>query len=284
MPLSVGPQNQVGNKLLAALPREEYERILPNLERVSFSFSESVYESSERPKYAYFPTTSVVSLVYTMEDGANAEMGMVGNEGMIGIALFMGGETRPNRAIVQHAGGAIRMKAPAFQEEFRRGASFQRLLLRYTQALVTQISQKAVCNGLHHIEQRLASWLLMTHDRVGSEKLQVTQEFVSNLLGVRRQGVNLTTGSLRNKGVIVSNRGFITILDRTGLEATACECYHVIKDEYDRLLDFKNHPFTAFGIFNAALIPTFFRYMTKLFDIVTELSDQACSLANSLFL
>jgi len=284
MSLSVKPHDWVENKLLAALPSEEYARILPCLEHVAFSFGESVYESSERSKYAYFPTTSVVSLVYTMEDGANIEMGMVGNEGLIGIALFTGGETRPNRAIVQHAGGAIRMKAHAFQEEFRRGASFQRLSLRYTHALLTQTSQKAVCNGLHSIEQRLACWLLMTYDRVRSEKLQVTQEFVSNLLGVRRQGVSLTTGSLRDKGVIVCNRGYITILDRAGLEATACECYRVIKDEYNRLLDFKNHPFTTFSICNAALISICSRYITKLFDIVTELSNQACSLANSLFL
>jgi CRP-like cAMP-binding protein len=245
MLLSVKPQDRVGNKLLAALPGKEYERILPDLEQISCSFGESIYESSERPNYAYFPITSVVSLVYTMLDGASPEMGMVGNEGLIGIALFTGGETRPNRAVVQHAGGAIRMKAPAFREEFRRGGSFQRLSLRYMQALLTQISQRAVCNGLHSIEQRLACWLLMTHDRVGSAKLQVTQEFVSNLLGVRREGVSLTTGSLRNKGVIVSNRGFITILDRAGLEATACECYRVIKDEYDRLLDLRTSPFTA---------------------------------------
>jgi hypothetical protein len=158
MPLSVKPQDWVGNKLLAALPGAEYERILPYIERVSFSFGESIYESSERPSYAYFPTTSVVSLVYTMEDGADVEMGMVGNEGMIGIALFTGGETRPNRAIVQHAGGAIRMKANTFQEEFRRDASFQRLLLRYTQALLTQISQKAVCNGHHQLNRRNQDW------------------------------------------------------------------------------------------------------------------------------
>ena len=284
MPLSIKPQYWVGNKLFAALPGAEYERILPYLERVSFSFGESIYESSERPNYAYFPTTSVVSLVYTMEDGANAEMGMVGNEGLIGIALFTGGDTRPNRAIVQHAGDAIRMKANPFKEEFRRSGSFQHLLLRYTQALLTQISQKAVCNGLHHIEQRLACWLLMTHDRVGSEKLHVTQEFVSNLLGVRREGVSLTTGSLRNKGVIICKRGYITILDRAGLEATACECYRVIKDEYDRLLDIRTSPFTAFTICNAALISILSRYITRLFDIVTELSNQACSLANSLFL
>ncbi len=239
MVLPVKSQGRLGNKLLAALPAEEYKHILPHLEQTYCSFGESIYESSERPNYAYFPITSVVSLVYTMLDGASPEMGMVGNEGLIGIALFTGCETRPNRAVVQHTGGAIRMKAPAFREEFRRGGSFQRLSLRYMQALLTQISQRSVCNGLHSIEQRLACWLLMTHDRVGSAKLQVTQEFVSNLLGVRREGVSLTTGSLRNKGVIICKRGFITILDRAGLEATACECYRVIKDEYDRLLDLR---------------------------------------------
>jgi len=235
----VKPQGRNGNKLLAALPDAEYEHILPDLEQTYLYFGESIYESSERLNYAYFPITSVVSMVYTMLDGASAEMGMVGDEGLIGIALLTGGETRPNRAVALHAGSAIRMKASAFREEFRRGASFQRSSLRYIQALLTQVSQRAVCNGLHSIEQRLACWLLMTHDRVGSEKLQVTQEFVSSLLGVRREGVSLTTGSLRNKGVIVCKRGFITILDRAGLEATACECYRVIKEEYDRLLDLR---------------------------------------------
>jgi CRP-like cAMP-binding protein len=239
MVLPVKTRERVGNKLLDALPGEEYEHILPYLESTSFSFGESIYESSERLNYAYFPTTSVVSLVYTMVDGASAEMCMVGNEGLIGVALFTGGETSPNRAIAQHSGGAIRVKASAIREEFRRGGPFQRLLLRYTQALLTQISQRAVCNGLHSIEQRLACWLLMTHDRVRSEKMQITQEFVSNLLGARREWVSLTTGSLRDKGVVVCNRGYITILDRAGLEATACECYSVIKDEYDRLLDLR---------------------------------------------
>ena len=238
----VEPQKRFGNKLLAALSVEEYKHILPYLESISFSSGESIYESSKRLNYAYFPITSVISLVYNMEDGASAEMGMIGNEGLIGIALFTGGDTSPNRAIVQHPGGAIRMKASAFLEEFRRGGSFQRLLLRYIQALLTQVSQKAVCNGLHSIEQRLACWLLMTHDRVGSEKLQLTQEFISNLLGVRREGVSLTTVSLRNKGAIVCNRGFITILDRVELEATACECYRVIKNEYDRLLGLRASP------------------------------------------
>jgi CRP-like cAMP-binding protein len=239
MVLPVKAQDLIGNKLLAALPAEEYIRILPDLEQTSFSFGESIYEASERPNYAHFPTTSVVSLVYDMIDGASAEKCMVGNEGLIGISLFTGGETRPNRAIVRHAGGAVRMRASAFREEFRRGGSFQRLMLRHVHALLTQISQKAVCNGHHSIEQRLACWLLMTHDRVVSEKLQVTQELVSTLLGVSREGVSLTNGSLRNKGVIVSTRGYITILDRAGLETIACECYRIVKDEYDRLLDLR---------------------------------------------
>jgi len=239
MVLPVKPRERLGNKLLDALPGEEYEHILPYLEQTSFSFGESVYESSERLNYAYFPTTSVISLVYTMLDGASAEMGMVGNDGLIGVALLTGGESSPNRAFAQHAGGAFRMRALAFREEFRRGGSFQRFLLRYTQALLTQISQRAVCNGLHSIEQRLACWLLMTHDRIGSKKLQITQEFVSNLLGARREWVSLTTGSLRDKGMVVCNRGYITILDRVGLETTACECYRVVKDEYERLLDLR---------------------------------------------
>jgi CRP-like cAMP-binding protein len=231
------PQDQIGNKLLAALPCEEYRHILPFLELTSFSLGETIYESSERPGYAYFPISSVASLIYTMKDGASAEMCMVGNEGFIGIALLTGGETSPNRAIAQHAGGAIRIRSIALREEFKRGGLFQRMSLLYLQALLTQISQRAVCNGLHSIEQRLACWLLMTHDRVEVKKLQVTQESISNLLGVRREGINLATGFLRNKGIIACKRGFITILDRAGLEAAACECYCVIKEEYDRLLE-----------------------------------------------
>lgn len=231
------PQDQIGNQLLTALPREEYNHILPFLELTSFSFGETIYESGERPGYAYFPITSVASLIYNMKDGVSAEMGMVGNEGLIGVAMLTGGDTSPNRAIARHAGGAIRMRAIALREEFKRGGMFQSMSLLYLQALLTQISQRAVCNGLHSIEQRLVCWLLMTHDRVGSEKLQVTQESISNLLGVRREGISLATGFLRNKEIIACKRGFITILDRAGLEAIACECYFVIKAEYDRLLE-----------------------------------------------
>jgi CRP-like cAMP-binding protein len=229
-------QHSPGNRLLAALSSEEYERILPGLENVSFSLGEVIYEFSERLEYAYFPATSIVSMVYIMEDGAAAEMGIVGNEGLVGVALFLGGETRPNRAIVQHPGGAIKMKFKTLQEEFKRAGTFQLLLLRYTQALITQLSQKAVCNRLHSVEQRLACWVLLTLDRVGSDELEVTQEFVSNLLGVRREGVTLTAGWFREKGLISWRRRHMTVLDRAGLEAVACECYRVVKDEYDRLL------------------------------------------------
>src|SRR5207245_257662 len=178
-----------GNRLLAALPREAYERLQPHLKPFSFSLGEVVYESGGQMRYVYFPTTSHISLLYTMIDGATAEMGLVGNEGVLGIALFMGGETTPNRAMVQGAGGALRMRAKAMLDEFKRGGEFQQLLLRYTQALITQISQTAVCNRLHSVEQRLCRWLLMTHDRAESDELQMTHEFISNMLGVRREGV-----------------------------------------------------------------------------------------------
>jgi CRP-like cAMP-binding protein len=224
------------NRLLAALPSEEYARILPNLEYVYLSLGDVIYESNGRLTHAYFPTTSIVSLVYIMENGATAEMGLVGNDGLVGIALFMGGETTPNRAIVQHAGGAIRMNVKALQDEFRRGGAFQLLLLRYTQALMTLISQTAVCNRLHLVERRLARRLLLSHDRVKSDELQMTQDFISNMLGVRREGVTLAAGRLHNAGLIDYVRGHIKILDRKSLEAAACECYRVVKEEYDRLL------------------------------------------------
>ena len=226
----------IENRLLAALPGEEYERILPHLEPVAFSLGESVYESGDKLKHLYFPTTSIISLLYTMENGASAEIGIVGNDGVVGIALFMGGDTTPNRAIAQSAGGALRMKAEALRNEFIRAAQFQISLLRYTQALITQISQTAVCNRLHPIEQQLCRWLLLSHDRLQSDELKMTQELIANMLGVRREGVTYAAGHLQAEGLIKYARGRITILDRKGLEATVCECYHVVKDEYDRLL------------------------------------------------
>ena len=188
--------------------------------------------------HVYFPTTCHVSLLYTMLNGATAEMGLVGNEGVVGVALFMGGETTPNRAVVQGRGEAIRMKASAMLDEFRRGGQFQSLLLRYTQALMTQISQTAVCNRLHSVEQRLCRWLLMTHDRTHSDVLQMTQEFLSHMLGVRREGVTHAAQGLQLQGFICYARGDLKIVDRLGLEAHVCECYGVVKAEHDRL---RNH-------------------------------------------
>jgi len=224
------------NRLLAALPREEYERILPRLGHLSFKLGEIVYESGGQMDYIYFPTTAIISLLYVMENGASAEMGMAGKEGLVGVALFMGGNTMPNRAVVQSAGGAVRMKADALREEFARGGMFQRLLLRYTQALLTQMSQTAVCNRLHEIEQQLCRWLLLSHDRLDSDELVMTQELIANMLGVRREGVTHAAGRLQEGGLISYVRGRIAILDRRGLEAAVCECYGVVKDEYDRLL------------------------------------------------
>ena len=189
-----------------------------------------------RMEHIYFPTTAVVSLIYTMEDGATAEMGLVGNEGVVGIALFMGGETTPNQAVAQVAGGALRMKAQALLEEFRRGGPFQLALLRYTQALITQISQTAVCNRLHPVEKRLCRWLLLTRDRVPSDEILMTQEFIAHMLGVRREGVTAAAHHLQKAGLIRYARGHITILDRARLEAAVCECYGVVKTELDRLL------------------------------------------------
>jgi CRP-like cAMP-binding protein len=224
------------NHLLAALPRESYERLQSSLEPMTFALGEVVYESGGPMRYVYFPTTSHISLLYTMMDGSTAEMGLVGNEGVVGIALFMGGETTPNRAMVQGGGAAFRMKAKAMLDEFKRGGEFQHLLLRYTQALITQISQTAVCNRLHSVEQRLCRWLLMTHDRAESDQLQMTHEFISNMLGVRREGVTVAAHRLQEAGMISYNRGHIKILDREQLLAHVCECYHVVKAEHERLL------------------------------------------------
>jgi len=230
------PTEPVENRLLAALPRVEYERLLPNLQQVSFSLGEVVYEFAGRLDYVFFPTTSIVSLLYTMENGSSAEMGLTGNDGVVGIALFMGGGTMPNRAVVQSAGAALRMKARVLQDEFALGGKFQQLLLRYTQALITQISQTAVCNRLHSVEQQLCRWLLLSHDRVQSDELIMTQELIADMLGVRREGVTVAAGHLQDVGAISYVRGHIQILDRQRLEQTVCECYRVVKDEFNRLL------------------------------------------------
>ena len=236
MSVSVKPTVPSENRLLAALPNDEYERLLPSLQQVSFSLGEVVYEFGGHLDYVYFPTTSIVSLLYTMENGASAEMGLTGNDGVVGIALFMGGGTMPNRAVVQSAGAAIRMKAKVLQDEFAMGGKFQQLLLRYTQALITQISQTAVCNRLHSVEQQLCRWLLLSHDRVKSDELIMTQELIADMLGVRREGVTVAAGRLQDEGAISYVRGHIKILNRQRLEETVCECYRVVKDEFDRLL------------------------------------------------
>lgn len=226
----------VENRLLAMLSTEEYEPLLPHLEHVNFTLGEVVYESGGQQSYIYFPTTAIISLLYLMENGSSAEMGVAGNEGLVGIALFMGGETVPNRAVVQSAGEAFRLPMKALQDEFARGGTFQRLLLRYTQALMTQMSQTAVCNRLHTVEQQLCRWLLLSRDRLHTDELVMTQELIANMLGVRREGVTHAAQRLQENALISYVRGRITILDRSGLEATVCECYRVVKDEYDRLL------------------------------------------------
>jgi len=229
-------KNEVENRLLAALPSDEYERLRPGLQQVSFPLGKVVYEFGGQLDYVYFPTTAIVSLLYTMENGASAEMGLTGNDGVVGIALFMGGGTMPNRAVVQSAGDALRMKAKLLQDEFARGGKFQHLLLRYTQALITQISQTAVCNRLHSVDQQLCRWLLLSHDRVQADELIMTQELIADMLGVRREGVTVAAGRLQDAGAISYVRGHIKILNRHKLEETVCECYRVVKNEFDRLL------------------------------------------------
>jgi CRP-like cAMP-binding protein len=236
MPPTLNTHDPAGNRLLARLPRDEYERLCPQLSPVSLALGEVVYESGGQMDHIYFPTTAIISLLYMMENGSSAEMGVAGNEGLVGVALFMGGDTMPNRAVVQSAGGAVRMKAEALQDEFKRGGSFQRLLLRYTQALLTQMSQTAVCNRLHTVEQQLCRWLLLSRDRLNTDELIMTQELIANMLGVRREGVTYAAQRLQQHGLISYVRGHIHILDRPGLEAAVCECYRVVKDEYDRLL------------------------------------------------
>jgi CRP-like cAMP-binding protein len=234
--MSQRPLEPTDNRLLARLPLDEYERLLPHLGRINFALGEVIYESGGRQSYIYFPTTAIISLLYLMENGSSAEMGVAGNDGLVGVALFMGGDTVPNRAVVQSAGAAFRMKTKVLQDEFARGGTFQRLLLRYTQALMTQMSQTAVCNRLHTVEQQLCRWLLLSRDRLNTDELVMTQELIANMLGVRREGVTHAAGRLQEQGLISYVRGRITILDRRGLEAVVCECYRVVRDEYDRLL------------------------------------------------
>ncbi|MEN6587527.1 MAG: Crp/Fnr family transcriptional regulator [Sulfuricella sp.] len=224
------------NQLLAALPQLVYERLAPHLELVQIPVGETLYESGGELRYVYFPTTAIVSLLYVMKDGASAEIAGVGNEGVIGIATFTGGVTMPNRAMVLCAGHAYRLKSQLLKDEFNRAGAFQTLLLRYTQALMTHISQTAVCNRHHSVEQQLSRWLLLSLDRLPSKDLAVTQELIASAFGVRREGITEAVGKLKHAGHISCRRGHITVLDRAGLEKRACECYQVVKNEFQRLL------------------------------------------------
>jgi CRP-like cAMP-binding protein len=225
----------VAQLLLSTLPEDCYGRLRPSLDPVTLSLAEVIYEPHERLAYVHFPTTAVVSVFYTMQDGSTAEMGLVGNDGVLGIALFLGGDTGPRRAVVQIAGQAYKMPAAVLLEEFARGGPFQKMLLRYTWALITQISQTAVCNRLHSVEQRLCRWILLMQDRTNSDELWLTQEFISSMLGDRRESITIAAGRLQTAGVIHYVRGHIQVLDRKGLEAHACECYRTVKAELDRM-------------------------------------------------
>jgi CRP-like cAMP-binding protein len=226
------------NHLLDALPAGDYTRLKSQLELIPLTLGQVLYEPGARLRYVYFPTTSIVSLLYVMEDGASAEIAVVGNEGMLGISLFMGGETTPSHAVVQSAGYGVRLKAQLLKDEFARFGPMMHLLLRYTQALITQMSQTAVCNRHHSVDQQLCRWLLLSLDRLASNELSMTQELIANMLGVRREGVTEAAGKLQSAGLIRYNRGRITVLDRPRLEARSCECYQVVKTEFDRLLPY----------------------------------------------
>lgn len=234
MPDSPRPQD---NHILATLPAAERERLFPHLQLVELPLGAILYESDEALQHVYFPTDSIVSLLYVMQDGASAEIAIVGGEGVIGIALFMGGATTPSRAIVQSAGFAYRLPGRHLMQEFNLHGQLLHLLLRYTQSLITQMAQTAVCNRHHSVDQQLCRWLLLSLDRLRSNKLSMTQELIANMLGVRREGVTVAAGKLQAQGIIRYSRGQITVLDRLGLEQLACECYAVVKRETDRLLE-----------------------------------------------
>jgi CRP-like cAMP-binding protein len=227
---------QRNNFLLAALPDPEWERWQPLLERIEMPLGQVLYESGATLTHVYFPTTAIVSLLYVMENGASAEIAVVGNEGLVGISLFMGGESTPSRAVVQSAGQGFRLQAQLMKDEFNRAGPVLHLMLRYTQALITQMSQTAVCNRHHSLDQQLCRWLLLSLDRLRTNELAMTQELIANMLGVRREGVTEAAVKLQEAGLISYARGHIKVLDRPGLEKRTCECYAVVKREYERLL------------------------------------------------
>jgi CRP-like cAMP-binding protein len=224
------------NELLAAIPAPEWQRLAPHLEPVELPLGKVLYESGDAMRHVFFPTDAIVSLLYVMENGASAEIAVVGREGVVGISLFMGGETTPSRALVQSAGHGFRLKAQVVKEEFNRSGPFMHLLLRYTQALITQMTQTAACNRHHSLDQQLCRWLLLSLDRLEQPEIAMTQELIANMLGVRREGVTEAALNLQRLGFIRYARGHIWVLDRPGLEKRTCECYEVVKKEYDRLL------------------------------------------------
>lgn len=236
MPLATNPML---NELLRALPEEDYLRLLPHLEPIEMHLGHALYESGSTLSHVYFPTTAIVSLLYVMADGDSAEIAVVGYEGIVGISLFMGGESTPSRAVVQSAGLGYRLKAQLLKDEFNQAGPLMHLLLRYTQALITQMSQTAVCNRHHSLDQQLCRWLLLSLDRLQGNELIMTQELIANMLGVRREGVTEAALSLQRAELISYSRGHIKVLDRAGLELRTCECYAVVKKEYDRLLPMK---------------------------------------------
>jgi CRP-like cAMP-binding protein len=224
------------NRLLAALPNDSLRGLIPSLEAVPLPLGMVVYESGGEQRYVYFPTSCIVSLLYVLADGSSAEIAVTGNEGLVGISLFMGGETTPSRAVVQSAGYGYRLRGEVLRKEFESGGALQHLLLRFTQALITQMTQTAVCNRHHSVDQQLCRWLLLSLDRLPGNELVMTQELIANMLGVRREGVTEAAGKLQAEGLIHYSRGHITVPDRRQLEARVCECYGVVKKEYDRLL------------------------------------------------
>ena len=228
--------NAKENQLLAALPDSEFQVLLPDLESVDMSLGQVMYESGSTMAHAYFPTTSIVSLLSVMESGASAEIGVVGNEGVVGISLFMGGGSTPSRGVVQSAGRGFRLRSKIVKDQFDRSGPLMHLFLRYTQALITQMTQTAACNRHHSLDQQLCRWLLLSLDRLPGNNLRMTQELIANMLGVRREGVTEAALKLQRAGLIEYSRGHIEVLDRPGLEERSCECYKVVKDEYDRLL------------------------------------------------
>lgn len=231
MPETAEPSAPIANRILAALPTEEYSRLLPKLEEFTLNYADIIYEQGDVIRHVYFPAAGIISLLASVEDRASLEVGIVGSEGMVGLPVFMGVETSNNHAVVQGAGSAARMKTTSFAEECRNGSLLTRLLQRYSHSLLVQISQSAVCYRFHPVEARLARWLLMTSDRMKSNEFKITQEFLSNMLGVRREAVNKSVGSLHRRQLINYSRSNISIIDRASLKAVACKCYGIIKDE-----------------------------------------------------